>query len=85
MMCIENVADKETKALLPDEAAVGDRIAAHCQSRGVIVRPLAHLNVLSPPLILTRQQIDTMVEVLHASIRATQSDLTRAGFLRGTA
>jgi adenosylmethionine-8-amino-7-oxononanoate aminotransferase len=85
MMCIENVADKETKALLPDEAAVGDRIAAHCQSRGVIVRPLAHLNVLSPPLILTRQQIDTMVEVLHASIRATQSDLTREGFLRGTA
>ena len=79
MMCIENVADKETKALLPAEAAIGNRIAAHCQSRGVIVRPIAHLNVLSPPLILTRQQIDTMVEVLHDSIRATQDDLIREG------
>ena len=84
MMCIENVADKETKALLPAEAAIGNRIAAHCQSRGVIVRPIAHLNVLSPPLILTRQQIDTMVEVLHDSIRATQDDLIREGIWRGT-
>ena len=83
MMCIENVADKETKALLPAEAAIGNRIAAHCQSRGVIVRPIAHLNVLSPPLILTRQQIDTMVEVLHDSIRATQDDLIREGIWRG--
>ena len=84
MMCIENVADKETKALLPAEVAIGDRIAAHCQSRGVIVRPIAHLNVLSPPLILTRQQIDTMVEVLHDSIRATQDDLIREGIWRCT-
>ena len=82
MMCIEHVADKETKALLPAEVAIGDRIAAHCQSRGVIVRPIAHLNVLSPPLILTRQQIDTMVEVLHDSIRATQDDLIREGIWR---
>ena len=82
MMCIENVANKETKALLPPEVAIGDRIAAHCQSRGVIVRPIAHLNVLSPPLILTRQQIDTMVEVLHDSIRATQADLIREGIWR---
>ena len=82
MMCIENVANKETKALLPAEVAIGDRIAAHCQSRGVIVRPIAHLNVLSPPLILTRQQIDTMVEVLHGSIRATQDDLIREGIWR---
>lgn len=82
MMCIENVADKETKALLPAEVAIGNRIAAHCQSRGVIVRPIAHLNVLSPPLILTRQQIDTMVEVLHDSIRATQDDLIREGIWR---
>ena len=79
MMCIENVADKETKALLPDEAEIGNRIARHCQSRGVIVRPIAHLNVMSPPLVLTSRQIDTMVEVLHESIRETMDELTREG------
>jgi len=79
MMCIENVADTETKALLPEEAEIGTRIANHCQARGLIVRPIAHLNVLSPPLIMTRSEIDTMVAVLHESIRATQDDLSREG------
>ncbi len=84
MMCIENVADKETKSLLPDEAEIGNRIATHCQERGLIVRPIAHLNVLSPPLIMTRSEIDTMVEVLHESIRATQDDLTREGIWKSS-
>ena len=53
------------------------------RSRGVIVRPLAHLNVLSPPLILERAQIDTMVTVLHESIRETMNDLVREGLWQG--
>ena len=83
MMCIENVANQETRELLPDDANIGKRIADHCQERGVIVRPIAHLNVMSPPLVLTRRQIDTMVEVLHESIRATMDDLTREGLWSG--
>ncbi|MDP7489268.1 MAG: hypothetical protein QGG10_02040, partial [Arenicellales bacterium] len=65
------------------EAAIGERIAKGCQRRGVIVRPLAHLNVLSPPLILERVQIDTMVTVLHESIRETMNDLVREGLWQG--
>ena len=83
MMCIENVANPETKELLPEQADIGKRIADHCQERGVIVRPIAHLNVMSPPLVLTKRQIDTMVEVLHESIRATMDDLTREGLWSG--
>jgi len=79
MMCIENVADKETKELLPDEVKIGNRIADHCQKRGLIVRPIAHLNVLSPPLILTKEQIDTMVAILRESITAAMDDLVREG------
>ena len=79
MMCVENVADKTTKELLPPEVAIGNRIAAACQKRGVIVRPIAHLNVLSPPLILTRDQIDTMVEVLRESIAEVTDGLVREG------
>ena len=79
MMCIENVADKETKELLPDEIHIGNRIADHCQKRGLIVRPIAHLNVLSPPLILTKEQIDSMVAILRESITAAMDDLVREG------
>lgn len=81
MMCIESVADKETKALLPGEANVGKRIAEQCQKRGLIVRPIAHLNVLSPPLIWTRETVDEVVGILRQSILATIESLKTEGYM----
>jgi adenosylmethionine-8-amino-7-oxononanoate aminotransferase len=81
MMCIENVADKKTKSLIHEDAVVGSRIADHCQKRGLIVRPLAHMNVLSPPLVMTRKEVDKLVAILRESIVETISDLSRDGYL----
>jgi adenosylmethionine-8-amino-7-oxononanoate aminotransferase len=83
MLCVESVADKRTKEKLPAEVDIGKRIADHCEKRGVIVRPIEHLSVISPPLILTRDQIDELVEILGASIRATADDLVREGLWKG--
>lgn len=77
MMCVENVADKTSKELLPANLQVGERIAKAAQKRGVLVRPIAHLNVLSPPLVLSREQIDTLVSVLRESICEVMDDFTR--------
>ena len=79
MMCVENVANKETRELLAPEIQVGNRIADAAEKRGVLVRPIAHLNVLSPPLILNRDQIDTLVSVLRESIVEVMDDLTSEG------
>ncbi len=81
MMCIENVANKESKELINPDAAVGNRIADHCQARGLIVRPLAHMNVLSPPLTLSKENVDFLVKTLRDSIEATTEDLKRDGYL----
>lgn len=83
MMCIENVANKETKVLFPAEVQIGERIAKHCQRRGLIIRPIGHLNIISPPLILTKEQIDTMFGILRESITATMDDLSREGLWKG--
>jgi adenosylmethionine-8-amino-7-oxononanoate aminotransferase len=83
MMCIESVADKKTKELLPADAHIGGRIARHAQSRGLLVRPIGHFNVLSPPLILSREQIDFMVEVLRESIVASMDEMLREGLWKG--
>lgn len=83
MICLENVANKTTKELLPDEARVGNRIADHCQTRGLIVRPLAHMNVLSPPLIMTQAQVDELAAILRESIEATMDDLRKEGIWQG--
>jgi adenosylmethionine-8-amino-7-oxononanoate aminotransferase len=82
MLCVESVADKRTKELLPASVAIGKRIADHCELRGLIVRPIGHLNVISPPLILSREQIDELVDILGESIRATAVDLVREGLWR---
>tara|TARA_B100002003_G_C14130861_1_gene543926 strand:+ start:728 stop:2128 length:1401 start_codon:yes stop_codon:yes gene_type:complete len=79
MMCVECVADKETKSLLPEHVDIGKLIAQQCQSRGLFVRPMRNQVFLSPPLILTRQQIDTIVSILHESFRQIISELSQEG------
>ncbi|WP_219932553.1 hypothetical protein [Microbulbifer sp. YPW1] len=81
MMCIENVADKQTKELIDSAAKVGNRIADHCQARGLIVLPLAHMNMLSPPSTLNKENIDFLVVTLSESIEATMADLKAEGYL----
>ena len=81
MMCVENVADKKTKALFDPEVQIGNRIAHACEARGVLVRPIAHLNVLSPPLILTKGQIDRLVDTLRESILEVMDELAKDGIL----
>ena len=79
MHCVENVADKETKEPFDPSVHVGDRVAEACEKRGLIVRPIAHLNVLSPPLVLSVEQIDWMVDVLRDGIIEVQADLVAEG------
>ena len=81
MMCLENVANKDTKELIDPAAKVGNRIADHCQKRGLIVRPIAHMNVLSPPLTLSRDDVDFLAATLRESIEATAADLRAEGYL----
>lgn len=75
MLCVEYVADKKTKALLPDELDIGKRIANACEAKGLMVRPMEHLNVLSPPLILTEEQIDFVVDTLGDAIVTVESEI----------
>ncbi|ALM51948.1 aminotransferase [Halomonas huangheensis] len=81
MMCLENVADKATRKLIDPEAKIGNRIADECQKRGLIVRPLAHMNILSPTLILSRDDVDFVVQTLRDSIEAATESLKVDGYL----
>ena len=79
MLCVENVANKETKALLPDEINESKRISNVCESLGLLVRPIGHLNVMSPPLVITESQIDFIAETLEVAISQVTDDLVREG------
>ena len=81
MLCMEFLKTRHNKELFPARVDIGRRIANHAQDRGVIIRPIDHLNVISPPLTLTKENIDHMMVVLHASINATEADLKNEGIL----
>ncbi len=77
--CVENVADKASKTLLPDEVDVGKRISDTAEGLGLMVRPIGHLNVMSPPLVITRDQVDFVVDKLEQAIGQVADALTRDG------
>ena len=77
--CVENVADKASKTLLPDEVDVGKRISNACEVMGLMVRPIGHLNVMSPPLVITRDEVDFVTQTLGKAIRDVADALVRDG------
>jgi len=79
MLCVESVADKGTKALLPDHVNESKRISNVAESLGLMVRPIGHLNVMSPALTITESEIDQIADVLEKSIRRVTDDLVREG------
>lgn len=83
MACVECVADRESRNPLALDMEVGKRIDAHCHELGLLVRPLIHMCVMSPPLIITRSQIDDMVAILREGIIRTMEDLRREGLWQG--
>jgi adenosylmethionine-8-amino-7-oxononanoate aminotransferase len=77
MMCVEYVKDKSTREKLPDEVNISRRISAHCEEKGLLVRPIGHLDVLSPPLTMTKSDVDFIVSTLDKAIRETSDELAR--------
>lgn len=79
MICTENVMDKTTKEPLPDGVNESKRISNAAEAMGLIVRPMAHLNVMSPPLTITETEVEFVAEVLEKAIRQVTDELVREG------
>ena len=83
MLCVESVADKQTKELLPDAANESKRISNVAEQMGLLVRPIGHLNVMSPPLVITKSDVDFVAETLTVAIVRVTDDLVREGYKIG--
>jgi putrescine aminotransferase len=77
---VELVRDRQTKALHDPSVGVARRVWQHALADGVIVRPLGgDVIALSPPLVISEEQIDRIVEVLDASIAKVEAELAQPG------
>jgi L-2,4-diaminobutyrate transaminase len=81
---VELVADQATRQLFAPDLKVGARVAHRCMEDGLIVRALpgGHVIALSPPLCVTRDQVDRIVDGLARGVERVSDDLTRDGAWR---
>lgn len=81
MQCVEFVANKETREVFPDDLDISKVISNIADKKGLLVRPIINLNVMSPPLVITREQIDFAVTTLRESIVEATAQLKQDGHL----
>ncbi|MDE0841529.1 MAG: aminotransferase class III-fold pyridoxal phosphate-dependent enzyme, partial [Porticoccaceae bacterium] len=61
--------------LLERDYAIGEMVDRHCQELGLLVRPFINICIISPPLIITKEQIDDLVSALREGLKRTLEDL----------
>ncbi|MGE0610465.1 MAG: aspartate aminotransferase family protein [Pirellulales bacterium] len=70
MAAVEFVADKATKAEFPADLAVGPRVHAAAQQRGLFTRLRGDVFNLAPCYVTENSRIDRMVGILMESVEA---------------
>lgn len=80
MRCVENVLNRETKEPFPDEVNIGKRISNAAEEMGLLVRPVGRFNIMSPPLVISHEEIDNVVDVLGLAIQKVHDDLLEEGW-----
>ena len=75
MACIECVADYNDNNPLSLDLKVGEIIDKHCQKLGLLLRPAINMCILSPPLIINKNDIDNIVSILREGIILAMEEL----------
>jgi adenosylmethionine-8-amino-7-oxononanoate aminotransferase len=83
MAGIECVIDKDSKNPLILDLAIASRIDEESLKLGLIIRPIYHICVLSPALIIQKEQIDDLVDKLHQAISNATKKLEIEGLWSG--
>ena len=83
MAGVECVIDKKSKNPLVLDQAIASRIDEESLKLGLIIRPIYHICVLSPALIITKEQIDDLVNKLFQAITNATKKLEEEGLWSG--
>ncbi|AYF87829.1 aspartate aminotransferase family protein [Pseudomonas sp. JS3066] len=64
MVALDLVSDKTTREPIDPMGGYANRVAEIARANGVMVRPVGTKIILSPPLVIEQEQIDTIVNAL---------------------
>lgn len=75
MLGIEMVDDKATRTPMPRSSDIPARVAKEAYQRGLMVRISGPNLILSPPLVISADEINHLCDVLEASFAAVEASL----------
>lgn len=71
---IELVKDKSTKEPFAWEERIGIQVCLEARKQGLFIRPLGHIIVIMPPLIIKEQELDRLLNIIYESIKVVTQD-----------
>ena len=77
------VADKATRAALPAASGIGPVIQQSAVDRGLLIRAAPDAVYVCPPLIITKAEIDEMMDALKAALDDGYAEAVRLGLVGG--
>lgn len=72
---IELVKDRKTREKFPNVGTTGTHCRNHCFANGLVMRAIGDTMVLSPPLTITKDEIDELFDLARRCINLTTKDL----------
>jgi len=72
MIALDLVKDRATRESIDPTDGYANAVAAATRKAGALVRPVGTKIILSPPLVIGREQIDALVAALDAGFRETR-------------
>ena len=72
---IELVEDKATNKAFDSKIDVGFRCREHCFSGGLVMRAVGDTMILCPPIVISNDEIDELVDKARKALDATQQEL----------
>lgn len=69
--------DSSSSESLEKDYAVGEMVDGYCKKLGLTLRPYINICILSPPLIISKAQIDELVTILRKGLELTQKELSQ--------
>ncbi|RQW90212.1 MAG: adenosylmethionine--8-amino-7-oxononanoate transaminase [Geobacter sp.] len=71
---IELVLDKKTKTAYPWEQRLGVRVCNEARKHGLFLRPLGNVIVVFPPLSITMEELEFLLQGIKEAIRAVTGE-----------
>jgi putrescine aminotransferase len=75
------VRDKPSGANFASDQAIGMLCRGHCFEQGLIMRAVGDRMIIAPPLVITPEQVDELLALIHRCLDLTWADARSRGWL----